>query len=99
MKDMTPWRPVVVFAFGLFHGLGFASVLLDLGLPENQFMTALLGFNIGVELGQLSVILAAWVLLHRFFQRSWYRARVVLPVSALIAVTGCWWAVQRIFLT
>lgn len=99
MKEMTPWRPVVVFAFGLFHGLGFASVLLDLGLPDNQFLTALVGFNVGVELGQLSIIGAAWVLLHRWFNRSWYRARVVLPVSALIAVTGCWWAVQRIFLT
>ncbi len=99
MKEMTPWRPVIVFAFGLFHGLGFASVLLDLGLPENHFLTALVGFNVGVELGQLSVILAAWILLHRWFNRSWYRARVVLPVSALIAVTGCWWAFQRIFLT
>ncbi len=97
-REMTPWRPLVVFGFGLFHGLGFASVLLDLGLPDDQFLTALIGFNVGVELGQLSVILAAWLLLHRWFSQPWYRTRVVLPASFLIAVTGCWWAIQRIFL-
>lgn len=98
-KNMTPWRPFIVFGFGLFHGLGFASVLLDLGLPEDQFLTALIGFNVGVELGQLTVILAAWVLLHHWFNRSWYRQRIVLPVSFLVALTGSWWAFQRIFLT
>jgi hypothetical protein len=97
-REMTRWRPLVVFGFGLFHGLGFASVLLDLGLPDEQFLTALVGFNVGVELGQLTVILAAWLLLHRGFARSGYRSRVVLPASALIALTGAWWAVQRIFL-
>lgn len=97
-RDMTPWRPLVVFGFGLFHGLGFASVLLDLGLPDEQFLTALVGFNVGVELGQLTVILAAWFLLRRYFPRPWYRSRIVLPASALIALTGTWWAVQRTFL-
>jgi hypothetical protein len=95
-RDMTPWRPLVVFGFGLFHGLGFASVLLDLGLPDEQFLTALIGFNVGVELGQLTVIGAAWLLLHRAFSRPWYRPGVVLPASAVIAATGLWWAVQRI---
>lgn len=98
MKEMTPWRPLIVFGFGLFHGLGFASVLIDLGLPDDQFLTALIGFNIGVELGQLSIVLAAWFLLHRFFSRPWYRTKVVLPASLLIAMTGSWWAFQRIFL-
>lgn len=94
-RDMTPWRPLVVFGFGLFHGLGFASVLLDLGLPDNQFLTALLGFNLGVELGQLTVILGAWFLLRHWFPRDWYRARVVQPASLLIAMAGAWWAFQR----
>ncbi len=97
-KDMTPWRPLVVFGFGLFHGLGFASVLLGLGLPDDQFLTALVSFNVGVELGQLTVILAAWFALHRWFARPWYRQRVVLPASFLIALTGTWWAIQRTFL-
>ena len=52
------WRPAVVFGFGLLHGLGFASVLGELGLPQGQFIPALIGFNIGVELGQLTVIAA-----------------------------------------
>lgn len=97
-KDMTPWRPLVVFGFGLFHGLGFASVLLDLGLPDEQFLTALVSFNVGVELGQLTVILAAWLALHHWFARPWYRRKVVLPASFLIAATGSWWAIQRTFL-
>jgi hypothetical protein len=97
-REMTPWRPLVVFGFGLFHGLGFASVLIDLGLPEDQFLTALVGFNVGVELGQISVVLAAWWLLRWWFGRSWYRSRIEMPASFLIAVTGLWWAVQRTFL-
>lgn len=98
VREMTPWRPLVVFGFGLFHGLGFASVLIDLGLPEDQFLTALVGFNIGVELGQISVVLAAWWLLRWWFPRPWYRSRIAMPASLLIALTGAWWAFQRVFL-
>ena len=95
---MTRWRPLVVFGFGLFHGLGFAGVLLNLGLPDEQFLPALLAFNVGVELGQLAVISAAWLVLHRWFTRPWYRGRVVWPASMLIALTGCWWAFERILI-
>ncbi|SFR39524.1 HupE / UreJ protein [Yoonia tamlensis] len=56
MKGLSPWRPYVIFGFGLLHGLGFASVLAEFGLPENAFIPALIGFNIGVEVGQLAVI-------------------------------------------
>ena len=59
---LTPWRPAVVFAFGLLHGLGFASVLAEFGLPEGAFIPALIGFNIGVELGQLLVVAVAFLL-------------------------------------
>lgn len=63
-RGLTRWRPVVVFGFGLLHGLGFASVLGEFGLPDGQFIPALIGFNVGVELGQLTVIalaaLALW---------------------------------------
>ncbi|MGR3491018.1 MAG: HupE/UreJ family protein, partial [Shimia sp.] len=57
------WRPAVVFAFGLLHGLGFASVLQDFGLSEGQFLLSLIAFNVGVEVGQLLVILAAFGML------------------------------------
>jgi hypothetical protein len=64
MRNLSPWRPVIVFGFGLLHGLGFASVLGEFGLPEGSFIPALIGFNVGVEVGQLAVIavmfLAVW---------------------------------------
>lgn len=56
MKGISPWRPFVIFVFGLLHGLGFASVLAEFGLPESAFVAALIGFNVGVEVGQLAVI-------------------------------------------
>lgn len=58
---LSPWRPFVIFGFGLLHGLGFASVLAEFGLPANSFLPALIGFNIGVELGQLTVIVVAYI--------------------------------------
>lgn len=61
-RGLSPWRPAVVFGFGLLHGLGFASVLGEFGLPEAQFIPALIGFNIGVEIGQLTVVALAFLL-------------------------------------
>jgi hypothetical protein len=58
---ISKWRPVVVFGFGLLHGLGFASVLGEFGLPEGTFIPALIGFNVGVELGQLAVIVVMFL--------------------------------------
>ena len=63
MRGLSRWRPLVVFIFGLLHGLGFASVLSEFGLPQGQFIPALIGFNVGVELGQVTVILTAALLL------------------------------------
>ncbi len=93
---LTPWRPVVVFAFGLLHGLGFAGTLAGLGLPRERFVTGLIGFNAGVEAGQLAVIVLAFGVTGwwRFHPR--YRARVVVPASASIALVGAYWAVARV---
>ena len=92
-------RVAVVFAFGLLHGLGFASVLSDVGLPEGRFVISLIGFNIGVELGQLAVIAAAFLALALpFGAKPWYRARIAVPASCLIATVGAWWTVERVFL-
>jgi len=96
--ELKPWRPVVVFCFGLIHGLGFSSVLLSLGLPRNDFAPALVAFNCGVELGQLTVIMAAFLLVGWWRNRKWYRRAIVIPASALIAMTGLFWTVQRIAL-
>jgi hypothetical protein len=92
-------RIAVVFCFGLLHGLGFASVLGDVGLQDNRFVIGLIGFNIGVELGQLAVITLAFLLLGLpFGQKPWYRARVTIPASTLIALIGAWWTIERVFL-
>ena len=93
---LTPWRPPVVFAFGLLHGLGFASVLRELGLPQGDRLVGLVTFNLGIELGQLSVIAAAFLAVGWFRHRRWYRTRLVVPVSLGIAVVGLTWAVQRL---
>ena len=88
----------VVFLFGLVHGLGFAGALGKLGLPQNAYLISLVMFNLGVELGQITVILTAYFLLARpFGQKPYYRTRVVIPLSILIAVIAAFWTVQRIF--
>lgn len=94
--EMKPWRPAVVFGFGLIHGLGFAGVLGGLGLPEQGFMVALLGFNLGVELGQVAVLLAAFIAVGAFRNRPWYRSRITIPASLAIAAIALMWTVERV---
>ena len=88
----------VVFLFGLIHGMGFASALGQLGLPQNSYLTSLLMFNLGVELGQITVILSAWFLLAKWFgDKPYYRKYIVVPLSVIISAVAAYWAVQRIF--
>jgi hypothetical protein len=88
----------VVFLFGLVHGLGFASSLGQLGLPQNAYLSSLLMFNIGVELGQLTIILLAFFLVGKWFgEKPFYRKRIVIPISMLIILIAGFWTVQRIF--
>lgn len=94
-SKLHPWRPLVIFGFGLLHGIGFASVLGEIGLPDNEFFPALISFNVGVELGQLAVIAMAYAALAWFFKKSWYRTRVLNPACTLIALTGAWWFIER----
>ena len=92
---MTRWRPAVVFGFGLLHGLGFAGVLGELGLPEDERLLALLSFNAGIEVGQLAIIATAALALWWCRTKPWYRRRVTVPASLAIAATGLVWAVER----
>ena len=94
--SVTRWRLFVVFVFGLLHGLGFAGAMTDLGLSGEHLAASLVGFNIGVELGQLSVIVAA-ALIVRALRLSIDAERqfVLRPVSAAIALTGLFWAIER----
>ncbi len=92
-------RLLLVFGFGLLHGLGFADMLQMFGMPADAYLTALAGFNLGVELGQLAIIVAAWTLtgwLRR--QPVRYRHWVILPGSILIGLTGLYWTLQRLTL-
>jgi hydrogenase/urease accessory protein HupE len=95
-RNVKTSRWLVVFAFGLIHGMGFAGVLGELGLPEGGFWPALIGFNLGVELGQLAVIAIAFALTVWFRNRSWYFKGIVVPVSLAISAVGLYWAVARV---
>lgn len=113
-RGLTKWRPAVIFGFGLLHGLGFASVLGEFGLPEGQFIPALIGFNVGVEVGQLTVIALAFCLI---WLSVWAARRARLdgeeemvteyPVmfralsvagSLIIAIIGIYWVIERTLL-
>ena len=96
-NELNTTRMAVVFGFGLLHGMGFAGVLNELGLPESHLLTALLSFNVGVELGQITVIAAAAALLGWCRNRPWFRSRVVNPLSLAIAAVGLFWTVERVF--
>lgn len=96
-RELKPWRLALVFMFGLLHGLGFAGVLRELGLPRSEFLTALLTFNLGVEAGQLTIIAAALLAVSPFMKKGWYRRRVVIPASLFIAMVGLYWTIARVF--
>ena len=90
-------RPFVIFIFGLLHGLGFAGVLTEIGIPDDLFITSLISFNAGVELGQIAVILIAYLLLALpFGKEKWYNTRITKPVSLVIAFVGLYWFIERI---
>ena len=93
---LNAFRLAVVFFFGLVHGLGFASSLKALTLPRHEFLMALLGFNFGVDFGQLFVILIAFLLVGWFRNKPWYFQRIAVPASCAIAAIGAFWTVERI---
>jgi hypothetical protein len=97
-SELKPWRPFVVFGFGLLHGLGFAGVLAQLGTPRESFLLALVGFNVGVEAGQLTVLALAFAAVGWLFSNRLYRRAVVIPASLAIAAVGMYWALERAFL-
>ncbi|MEM9838888.1 MAG: HupE/UreJ family protein [Pseudomonadota bacterium] len=99
-KDLRRWRYLIIFGFGLFHGMGFAGFISEIGLPTEQFWPALFGFNVGVEIGQLAVVFVAYFvalyLKREFLTRpESYRRYIVQPAAILIAATGSWWFLTR----
>jgi len=98
LSELKPWRILIVFLFGLIHGLGFASALNEIGLPRNKFYTSILSFNAGVEIGQAIVIVCVFlVIIIPFGKRKGYRKFIVYPASILIAIIATYWFVKRLF--
>ncbi len=90
-------RLVLVFIFGLLHGLGFASVLADFGMPSSAYATALISFNLGVEIGQLAILVAAYFSITVWFKdRQTFFRYVTIPGSILIGITGLYWTWDRV---
>lgn len=92
---LQPWRPLLVFGFGLLHGLGFAGVLAEIGLPPQHFTVALVSFNIGVELAQLTIIAGCFVVVGWALNRTWYRQAIKIPASLAIAAMALYWMAER----
>ncbi len=98
LKELKPWRVLVVFLFGLIHGMGFASSLNEIGLPPGKFYTSIISFNVGVELGQIAIILAVFsLLIIPFKNKQWYRKGIVFPISIVIAFIALFWTIQRLY--
>ena len=98
LSQLKPWRVLLVFLFGLIHGMGFASSLNEIGLPPGKFYTSILSFNIGVELGQVAVIAAMFLLIIIPLRKKInYRKMVVYPLSVLIGLVAMYWTIERVF--
>jgi hydrogenase/urease accessory protein HupE len=89
-------RAGMVFLFGLFHGLGFAGLLEEFSIPDGYFVSSLLFFNVGIEIGQIAVIAAALPLILVFRRRSWYPAAMKV-IALLISGVALLWFVERAF--
>jgi hydrogenase/urease accessory protein HupE len=95
-NKLSRWRPLVIFTFGLLHGLGFASVLGEIGLGSGSFVTGLIAFNIGVEIGQLTIIALCFLLVGFWFRnKPWYRKMITIPASVVIALIAIYWVLER----
>jgi hydrogenase/urease accessory protein HupE len=97
LSELKAWRILIVFLFGLIHGLGFASALNEIGLPRNKFLTSIFSFNLGVEIGQVTIIgLAFLFLILPAGKKLWYKKAIAYPLSAIIGLIAAYWTVQRI---
>jgi len=97
LKQSIKRKSIVVFVFGLIHGLGFASMLKEFEMAPNSFVTTLIGFNVGVELAQVVIVFGVIsVLLILRSLKLDYRQLVIIPVSVIIALIGFWWGVERL---
>ena len=89
-------RALAAFGFGLLHGFGFAGVLIDLGLPKASLMLSLVGFNVGVELGQIAIVAGFLPLAYLARHTAFYRTAILIGGSALIVLIALVWCAERV---
>lgn len=98
-SKVNTYRLLIIFAFGLVHGMGFATALTETGIPHAQFLPTLIAFNTGVELAQLAILLMAYYLVAKWFSsKPWYKERIVYPVSSIIGSIALYWTIERILI-
>ena len=95
-ESLSPWRSWVVFGSGLVHGLGFAHSFGGMPVGKSDFLPALFSFNMGIEAGQIAIVGTAWLLTAAWRNRKNYRTHIARPASCLIALSGIYWAVERV---
>jgi hypothetical protein len=95
-RTIGKFRLLIIFAFGLLHGLGFAAAMRAFDLSADLFISALIGFNVGVELAQILALLTAWILVAQWIPKIQYRRILVIPTSTLICLMGLTWFFQRV---
>lgn len=94
---ISNWRLLIVFIFGIVHGMGFAGALKDAGLPTENFYSSLISFNVGIEVAQISIIVVLYFLLQRLCgMKRWYYNRIVYPLSGMIACIALFLTIQRL---
>ncbi|MDQ2973680.1 MAG: HupE/UreJ family protein [bacterium] len=87
---------LIIFSFGLFHGLGFAGLLQEIQVPSDKFVASLVSFNIGIELGQLIIVVAALPFIYLLRDKSWY-PKFIKVAAVVIAAIAIFWMFERIF--
>jgi hydrogenase/urease accessory protein HupE len=96
LRRDRPARPQVAFAFGLFHGFGFSAVLRDLGFGGADLATLLVGFNLGVEIGQLIIVLPLFPLVLWLRRRDATYTQISRYANAAVGLVACWWFIERL---
>lgn len=97
-QKRTPWKPFILFFFGLMHGLGFASAFSEIEMDNSAFIQRILGFNLGVELAQLTIMLSLYFTLTRYLShKKYYHTKIVQPIATGIACLAIFWCMDRLF--
>lgn len=97
-RKTSPWKPLILFFFGLMHGLGFASAFSEIQTDSSAFIQGIIGFNLGVELAQLTIMLSLYVTVTRYLShKKYYHTKIVQPFASCIACLAMFWFIERLF--